>query len=225
MPILTDLRELKSILEIDPLDNSEDKKLMFLIEMASQWIEEWLNRPGLFLKSRTEYYNGTNTQKLLLRSRPVYTSPTIQVFLDESGFFGSASGSFDATLTALVYGEDFALKIDQEDGTSRSGMLVRINNFWPRPAIRQQGLLAPFIGEGFGTIKVIYSAGYYVDNLPPVFRLACNTLVAQLRHMYPLGFLLTSENYEERAISLHIPKHFLLGMITPMLLSYRNWKF
>ena len=224
MPILTDIKELKGILEIDPLDTSEDKKLMFLIEMASQWIEEWLDRPGLFLKARTEYYNGTNTQKLLLRSRPVFTTPTIQVFLDESGYFGSVSGSFDSSLTALTYGEDFALKVDQEDGSSRSGILIRINNLWPRPSVRQAGLLAPFIGEGFGSIKVTYTAGYYVDNLPPVFRLACNILVAQLRYMFPLGFLLASESFEERSISIHIPqKLYFLSMITPMLLPYKNW--
>lgn len=222
--LYTDLTELKAILEIPKDDKSEDLKLNFLMEQASQWIEEILGRPNLIKKARTEYYDGTATQKLLLRSRPVYTSPTIQVFEDNAGYFGSVSGSFDTTNTALTYGTDFALKIDQDDGTSRSAILVRIGRSWPRPRVRETGLLAPFAGNGFGNIKVIYTAGYTVDTLPPVFRTAANLLIARLRYVLPLGVELQSEGYEERNVAVVTSeKEKLLALVKPMLFSYRNW--
>ena len=67
--LYSDLREIKSVMGIDPGDTSVDKSLNFYIEQASAWIEELLNRPGMSYKSRTEYYKGTGTQKILLKSR------------------------------------------------------------------------------------------------------------------------------------------------------------
>lgn len=221
----SDLREVKRVLDINPSDHSEDVKLNFFVEWATAWLEETIGRP-MTLKSRTEYYNGTGTQKLLLKTRPVFTNPTIQVFLDEAGFFGSASGSFAAGTTALTYGTDFCLAIDQDDGSSRSGILVRINNLWPLPSIRQRGLLAPFLGEGFGSIKVVYSAGYTVDTLPAQLRTACNLLVARLRYIFPLGMELGSEGYEERSIGLVAERDdYILSVVKPLVFNYRNWKF
>lgn len=236
MPQLTDLRELKVWLDIDPANTSEDKKLNFYIELATQWIEEILDRPGLFFASRTEYYKGTNTQKLLLNSRPVYTTPTIQVNEDEAGYYGAPTGSFAST-TALTYGDDFCLQIDQANGTSRSGILIRRNDVWPRPTNRMRGLLAPFIGEDFGSIKITYSGGYTVDDLPSQFRAATTLLVANLRQLLPLGQPIQAESYEERAISYGGPqfagssnvsgaqKTFLLALAKPLIMSYKNWRF
>ena len=224
--MFTDLREIKVLLEIDSQDTEEDILLGFLIEQSSQWIEEILNRPGMAKKSRTEFYNGTGNQKLLLRSRPVFTTPTIQVFQDEGGNFGATSGSFNATDSALVYGTDFALVVDQENGTSRSGILYRINELWPRPSVRQRGLLSPFLGTGFGTIKVVYTAGYEVDNLPASLRLAANLLVQRLRYIMPLGMELTGDSFEERNMSIVTSaKEQLLVLVKPLLLPYRNWKW
>lgn len=236
MPQLVDIRELKVWLDIDPNNTADDKKLHFYIELATQWIEEVLDRPGLFFASRTEFYKGTNTQKLLLNSRPVYTTPTIQVFEDEAGYYGAPTGSFAST-TALTYGEDFVLQIDQSNGTSRSGILIRRNDVWPRPTVRFRGLLSPFIGEDFGSIKVIYSAGYTVDDLPAQFRAATTLLVANLRQLLPLGQLIQAESYEERAISYGGPlfggggglsstqKTYLLALAKPLIMSYKNWRF
>ena len=223
--LLTDLRELKKYLDIEPGDTSEDSKLSFFVEHASQWIEELLDRPGLSFKSRTEFYQGTGTQRLPVRSRPVYTSPTVQVFVDDVGYFGSASGSFAST-TALTYGTDFAVQVDQEDGTSRSGILLRLNDTWPKPQVRQFGYLSPFVWSAQGNVKVIYTAGYTVDTLPSVFRLAVNLLVARMRYLFPLGMEIGSESYEERSISLIADrKDYLIAQIRPMLWNYRNWTF
>jgi hypothetical protein len=224
-PQIMDMDELKAILEISSTSQAEDVKLLFYVEYASDIIAEVLDRPGLWSKARTEYYNGTGTQKLLLKSRPVLTSPTILVREDESGFFGSASGTF-GTDTALTYGEDFHLWIDQDDGSSRCGILLRDGDFWPRPASRQTGLLSPFLGEGFGNIRVIYTGGYTLDTLPGAFRLAAALLIARLRLIFPLGVILSSENYEDRGVSYSIPdRNKLLEMVKPLVFSYRNWKF
>lgn len=226
MAIYSDLRQLKSELGIDRCDTSEDLNLGFFLETASSWIEEWFNRPGIFYKERTEYYNGTGTQNLLLRSRPVYTTPTIQVLVDGAGYYGSASGAFTNQNSQLTYGTDFCIQIDQEDGTSRSGILVRINNYWPRPFVRTAGLLSSFLGQQYGGVKVIYTAGYTVNNLPAVFREACNLLVARLRYIWPLGVELNSESYEDRSIGIVTSeKSKLMALVVPMLMSFRNWKF
>lgn len=220
----TDLIELKTLLEIDPDNTAQDAKLLILNTVASEWLGEWLNRPGFDLKSRTEYYDGTGTQKLLLRSRPVYASPTIQVFADNQGFWGAASGSFDSTTTALTYGTDFALMLDPgEEGKSRSGILVRINGYWERPMLRQRGLLSPFVGEGFGNVKVVYTAGYTVDTMPAQLRMAADFLIARLNYVWPLGVELGSESYEERSISvITSEKSKLFALVKPMLWSARN---
>lgn len=227
--LLTDLRELKEELDIPPGDKSEDVKLNFLLETASQWIEEVLNRPGLSYKQRTEYYGGTGTQKLLLRSRPAYydANRPVQVFLDEGAYFGSSPSAFTASDAQLTYGVDFCLKIDQDDGvSSRSAILVRINNVWPRPQVRMGGVLSPFLGESFGAIKIVYYGGYLVDNLPPVFRTACNLLIARLRYVLPLGMELNSDSYIDKSVGIvNSEKQKLLALVVPMLASYRNWKF
>ena len=221
---MTDLRELKALLEISSSDSSEDIKLNFLVEQASNWIEEFLGRGNLGYAARTEFYKGSGSQKLLLRHRPVYTSPTIQVWVDEAAFYGAVSGSFGST-TTLTWGDDFTLQIDQPDGSSRSGVLIRPETFWPRPQVRQGGYLSPHFGEGFGNVKVTYTAGYTVENLPSVLRLACNILVAHLRYLFPLGMFLASESYEERSISFMQRRRSLMSMVEPMLTGFRNWKF
>lgn len=223
----TDLLELKAILEIHPLDKSEDKKLNFFNEWSSEWLEQVIGR-DLTLKSRTQFYGGQGTQKILLRNRPVFPniglSDEIQVFLDESGNFGSTSGSFDPGTTELLYGDDFALDLDQDDGSSRSAILWRLGDLWPRPAVRQRGLLSPFLGPSIGNVKVVYTAGYTADTLPAQLRLACNLLVARLRYIFPLGMELGGEGYEERSINLVAERDdYILSMVKPMVLQYRNW--
>ncbi len=224
--LYTDLNELKALLDIDPEDNGENKKLNFLIRMASSWIEEIINRPSMSLDTRTEYYNGTGTQKLLLKSRPVYQVPMVQVFVDDSGYYGSTSGAFTGTDSQLTYGKDFCLQIDQPDGRSRCGILLRINAFWNKQNSRVTGLLSPFLSSSFGSIKVVYTAGYTVDDLPNDFRLACNLLVTRLWNVFPMGMEVGSENYEDKSLNyITEKKDYLTSIVKPMLYQYRNWTF
>lgn len=225
--IFTDLVEIKKLLELDPDDTEDDVRLLYYAEMASAWIGEILNRPGFDLKSRTEYYNGTGTIKLPLKSRPVVLSPLPQVFVDGNGFYGASSGAFTAQGSQLTYGQDFCLQIDQDDGvSSRCGILIRIKNVWERRWSRSDGnitYLHPFITESFGNIKVVYSGGYTLDNLPAQIRLAANLLVSRIRYVLPLGMELGSENYEGRSIGIIAEKKdYLMGLVRPMIIGFRN---
>ncbi len=227
MPNLVDLAEVKSILEIDPDDTEEDKKLLFLIEMASDWIEELLDRKGLmFYKSRTQYYSGTGTQSLLLNARPVFNPTTIIVKATETGWYGS-NNAF-TTATPLTYGSDFCLKLDSEDGLySKSGILLRLGSYWLKPWVRTWGLLAPFAGDGLGNIQVTYSGGYTIDTLPSALRMAMSFIVGRLRYTLPIAMETTSDGYADRSIGISpSQKDYLLGMVKPMIMPfYKNWSF
>lgn len=198
-----------------------------VLGIASNLIEEFLGvGDGLEFKARTEYYPGSGTQQLLLRHRPVISSTAPRVFVDSAGYFGSASGAFDAATTELTYGTDFALKIDQSDGTSRSGILIRINDLWKKPQIRQVGYLSPFVGPAFGNVKVIYSAGYTTDGLPAAIRNACHFLTTRLIYLMPVGHELTGEGYEEKSLSFVTNERSrLMQLVAPMLMNYKNWRW
>ncbi len=227
--LLTDLAQVKAELGIDPAQTGRDKLLNFFIETASSWIQDTglLGGRPLELKSRSEYYNGTGTQKILLRARPVFQSPLPRVFVDQGGNYGATSGAFTQQDSELTYGSTFGIVWDREDGTqSKSGILYRINAYWPKPNVRQWGLLSPFIGDSFGNVKVIYTGGYTVDTLPAVIREAANFIVAQLDYLWPLGVQLASESYEERSISLvNFRKERILAQARSILSSFRNWNF
>jgi hypothetical protein len=200
-----------------------------VVAIASSWVEEVLGR-DLSLKARTQYYRGTNTPKLPLKNRPVLTSTTPRVWLDENAFFG-ADGDF-ASDTELTYGTDFGLALDTDsdddgvDDASRSGLLIRRGNVWPRPGVRARGLLTTSLGEGPGTIKVTYTAGYTADTLPAGLRGGVELLCARLRAILPVGAEISSEGYEERSISIaNSSKEYLLAMAKPLLLPWKNWTF
>ncbi len=199
---------------------------MIFASWASAWIEEYLNRPGMSYKQRTEYYDGTGTPHLLLRSRPVYTDPPVQVYFDEDGFFGSRTGSFDPNQSLQTFGGTYYLRVDSEDGTSRSGILSRLNSVWPKRSYRAGGLLSSFLGPSPGSIKVVYWAGYTVDNCPEPIRAAANILVTKIRNFMPLGMEIANESYENRYISYaQANKDYLFCTVKDFLNPFRNWRW
>ena len=67
------------------------------------------------------------------------------------------------------------------------------------------------------------TAGHTADTLPAPLRMAAVTLIAKLRHVFPLGVELTSESYEERSISwTPNQKYYLMSLIRGMIEPYRN---
>lgn len=231
--VLTDLLELKALLEIPYSKTDEDKKLLILCNIASEWLEEVLNR-NFMLKVRTEYYRGPGTPKLILRHRPVYPNPgapyqAISIAYDTFGYWGQGLNAFaDTTTIDYVYGVDYAMVMDGEDGiSSRSGIAMRINELWSRPTYRQVGLLSPFMWDDTGSLKVTYTAGFTLDNLPASLRFAVNLMVARMRYLLPLGMEVASESYEERQLSLIAENrsYIITPTIKTLIAPYRNWKF
>ncbi len=207
----------------------EDTKLLLYSEWASEIINTYLCRPtnGIDYKTRTQYYDGTGTQRLLLRNRPVYPAPpdpysSITVWVDQqNGYFGTPTTAFSDS--PLVYGQDYTMQIDQDDGSSRSAILIRMNRYWPKPGMRTQGLLSPYLGQDTGSIKVQYTAGWTLDTLPAAFRMAVNILIAELRFFFPTGRWITGESYEERSVSYADRKW--LDLVEGLLWPYKNWKW
>ena len=224
---LATLTDLKLALDLPSAYTSEDSKLQMFLNWSVELIETYLNRK-LERAARTEYYNGTNTQKLLLKARPVITTPTIQVYLqntNEGGFFGLTSGSFGAG-TLLTYGEDYGLWIDQDDGTSRSGILIRRNSIWPKAFARQVGTLSPFVNTVYGNIKVVYTGGYVAGSIPYELQAAAIAIATKLRYTFPLGLEIIGESYEERSVSNmnYQKRNWLQSLARPFVSQLRNWK-
>ena len=106
--------------------------------------------------SATEFYQGTGTNQLVLRRRPV--TAVASVYVDDSAYFGFASGAFGSS-TLLTAGEDYALDLVSAS-LSRSGILYRIGGVWPGTQYRSGSELVGGEGPGLGNIKVTYTAGY-----------------------------------------------------------------
>lgn len=223
--LLASLEEAKALLAIDPENRQEDLSLGFMLRMASDWIEKYLNRRGaLDKRERTEFYPGSGTQTIRLRAYPVSLSPVPEVWLDEQGYFGTPSDSFN-TLKKLEHGKDFALYEDHS-GKCNNGLLVRINNVWVKPLVRQRGFLTPYVADSFGNVKVTYTGGYASDELPSDIVFACVQLVARMRHQFPMGVPLSSESYEDRSISVFGgDRNYLMGQVKHLLNPYRSYRF
>ena len=225
--LMTGLREVKRMLGIEPTDLTADMQIGFLIQMASDWIQEAIGRQ-LEQRSVTEYYVGTGTSQLCLKRRPIRLSPTPRVWVNTDGYFDSGGDGFPST-DELTFGTDFALNIDQDDGTSsRSGTLVRIRGVWPRAIVRRAGLLTPSFNANaaMGSIKVTYTGGYTIDNLPSQLRMACDLLVARLLTILPLGVEQSSESWQGRTVSpITDAKSRLMVLINPLINSFHNWSW
>ena len=232
--LYSDLAEIKRLLQIDPNDHAEDFTLNLYNGWVAEIFEEILDRP-ISYQIRTVVYPGTGTQKLNLRHRPVYpiTAPAkassipftaLSVIVDDGANYGENSGAF--TGTPLTYGSDYCIRIDQDDGGSREAILYRVNDYWPRPFVRQQGSLSPFVGDDLGSVQVTSTAGYTVDTLPGTLRMAADWLITKLAYFFPLGMQLSSESYIDRSIGINEnQRRYLIGSVKPMILFHKNWKF
>lgn len=135
--------------------SSSDSLYQTYLDQASAIITR---KTGLVFDSAsaTEFYQGTGTNQLVLRRRPV--TAVASVYVDDSAYFGFASGAFGSS-TLLTAGTDYALDI-QSSSFSRSGILYRINGVWDGANYRAGNELVGGDGPGLGNIKVTYTAGY-----------------------------------------------------------------
>lgn len=198
---------------------TEDTYLDMLIEQVDQLIKSYVGQT-IERQTVTEYHAGNNTPLLVTRQRPVASLTSVRV--DAYGAYGQASDPFPAA-TLQTAGIDYALRIDRPDGTSRSGIVQRLNGVWPAVFRRQSGLLTPAIEPGQGNIKIVYVAGYL--QVPKDLELAANTLIGSIRHNRRHGAgQMTSESYQGYSYSLQLSES-LLDPVKHILANYKTLRF
>lgn len=221
--LFTDLRELKSMLEIDPEDRSEDVRLNHWIRLGCEVLESYLGWSP-FRMERTEYPKPSGKLSLVLDARPVYISPAPRIWVDESANFGLGTNDFAAT-TELTFGVDFTL--DMKDAVkSTSGILYGRNRLWNKKGVRVAGLLSPYIEEARGTIKVVYTGGFAVEDLPGEMVTAAVMAISKIRFMMPLGLPVQGDSFMGRSISLSpTQRNDVIGHVKPLIFKWRNRRF
>lgn len=138
----------------------------------------------------TEYYRGNGTNALFLRRWPVVSVSGVWVW---SGSYWNQGEDAFPTESALVEGRDYALDIDQPDGTSRSGILFRLGCNWPARWTRSRTLNAS-PGPSLGDIKVTYTAGW--PTLPADLEMVLHRMVTAEFAGQLTGGLMKSESFE-----------------------------
>jgi len=192
-----------------------------LAPQAAALIEEYLGRK-VMQATYTEFYSGNGQPFIVLRQRPVQSITAL--YLDEQAYWADATGAFDPTTTALVEGTDFALDRDQPDGSSRSGLVYKINDYWPRPITSTYGRIAPDLGPRVGNIKITYVAGFLVE--PPDLRLALALTQAHLVQLARRGGLVQSGTDVNGDYTVAVPKDYDGDILPPhvkrILARYKN---
>lgn len=217
---LADIDNVKLALGIAADDTSEDDLLNLLIAQVTALIEAELHRK-ILRANYVEYYSGTGTPFLVLAQRPVVAAG-LEVREDLSGWYGTGAGF--GTDTVLTYGTNYALRVDQPDGSSRAGVLARLDGVWKRPVRRPGGLvnvLTPVLGESLGSLKVTYTAGY--ATLPADVEFAAIMAIAKARQVLPYGQMLGSESYEERAVAF-VNLWKTTGILSEAMASLRGYR-
>lgn len=185
---LTSLAQVKAFLNIPVANITMDPWLTALMLAAELHIKNYLNR-DLEQQTYTEYYSGTGTNILALRSFPV--SSVVNVWLDFNGNFGQVAGAF-ASSTLLVVGRDYVLSTEQSGTLSRNGLLVRLNGIWSEVGRQYYpGKVTGEVGPALGCIKVEYTAGY--SPIPLDIQYAVAFLTSAMRRAIPIGGNLESE--------------------------------
>ncbi len=222
--ILGDLPSLKAMLEIPDCVTSEDRRLLFLLRMASEWIEELCNREFQY-KQWTEYLDARGSQRLLLSHRPAYPNE-MTIYFEGGSNYGAGNDPFPST-SLLTYGTDYVLEIDDvANNRSKRGIVYRINAVWPRKWARVGRYLSPFEVTNPGVIKATYWAGFTIDQLPGPIRLALITLIGKMRNYFPLAMEIGGEGYEDRSLSYtNQARNYLLETCKDLLVNARNHKW
>lgn len=121
------------------------------------------------------------------------------IWEDETGYYGQGNEVFgDGDL--LAQGIDYVLKADQIDGrTSKSGMILRLNQNWPQQYGTQPGGLAVYGTGGHGNLKVVANVGY--DSVPPDLEMAALRVIARVRATRRFGQIASSASFEGASVS------------------------
>lgn len=173
---------------------------------------------GRYVRSYTEFYNGTGTPDLFLRNRPV--TAVSSVYLDNNAYSGQGTDPFPST-TLLTAGTDYMLDL-QSSGMCKSGRLIRLSGGWPALKVATAGRLVARTDIGRGNIKVTYTAGY--TTIPDDLQSAVAMLVQVLRKTTKKGLPITSESLDYYSYQLASDSEATqqLGSMKQILASYKR---
>lgn len=137
--LLVSVADCKTFLNID--DPAEDSEIGYLMQAVSQMFKDETGR-ALIEEELTEYYDGRDTDTIMLRSFPLSsTHETISVYLDNDRDFEESSKLASTSLF-----------VDQNMG-----------------AVHYEGGI---FDRGRSNVKVIYTAGWAQANIPYDLRAA-----------------------------------------------------
>lgn len=157
------------------------------------------------------------------------------VYEDAGGFWGEANDAFPAAQSGssqLVLGLNYGIRRDTRENTSKSAVLVRLSGspvgssaaIWPW-GWRTGTLTArlpPIWPAGYGSLKVVYCAGY--REIPVDLMEAATLLTVWLfRNAKTGGMQLSNESYEGYSYGLTaLGQNPELGTVRQRLRSYRE---
>lgn len=147
----------------------------------------------------TEYYDGNNTNRLVLNQTPVYSIGSVSV--DRSGRWGQNPDGF--TADSLLESTDYYLiKDGPGQAYSESGILVRVEDVWLGFRARPMDLLTLDIVPGQGNIRVVYVGGY--ATIPNDLQMCVWEAIGALRQTKKFGYsgFIQSESLSASAYSL-----------------------
>lgn len=151
-------------------------------------------------------YSGTGTRFLYLRQRPVIESG-LAVYVDNSGRFGNNPDGAFAASTLLTYGTDYVLHLDgclpnSSTKCSYTGCLERIGSIWPGRIVGYPGRIVGQQVSGMGNIKVAYTAGYTLPQVPRDIQMAVCNLMGYIRRTIAQGGQMQTESWEDYSYSI-----------------------
>lgn len=203
---------------------AEDNAFMALLQQGVE--EAFKGLVGWRIEAQTgitEYYSGYWTERIALRQIPVNSITSVNV--DNQGYWGQNQPGVKSFLpaTALVAGQDYALKMDGDGGVSKSGELIRLTSVWPGLIMSRRGDLSNQRVEGQGNIQVVYSCGY--DPIPNDIKQAIYEACKELRISRFAAGRIGSEGLAEYSYSiLNITPYDLLriGTMQQIVMRYRR---
>lgn len=136
-------------------DSSQDAVIDQLILQCQSRLETYCGR--LFdVATYTEILEGNGARGLPTRQRPINYVDSL--YEDRIANYGDAPDAFPAA-SLLEFGVDYTFVRDGLNGVGKSGVLFRINGYWPRPIEFVGGNITPR-PTNIGNVKVTYNAGY-----------------------------------------------------------------
>ncbi|NDD75548.1 MAG: hypothetical protein EBZ40_11325 [Gammaproteobacteria bacterium] len=169
---------------------AQDALLTVLVNAVSMEIRRWCDRDlinGFELTARTEYYNGSGEETIMLREWPVASVASVVI-----RYAGGQTETVDAT----------TYRVDSE-----SGVLSRIDAVRTRYGVTSFGNIdsifaaEPRFPDGFGNIAVTYTGGYDIANIPPDLKMACYRLIDLAYSARGRNFALASESLGQYSYS------------------------